>query len=183
MRQRCNNPKAANYADYGGRGVSCCPQWASFSAFYADMGDPPSPGHTLDRVDLNGNYTPENCRWGTVEEQQNNRRNSRKVTAHGQTLSLAQWARKTGLSVDQVRHRILVMGMAPEEAFAAPRMSWTQRPVLRRTADGSETQSFDSIAAAAKATGVRRESLWAYLKRRSDALFAGYYWEYATPDK
>jgi len=183
MRQRCNNPNAANYAQYGGRGVKCCPQWAQFSRFYSDMGDPPSSRHTLDRINNDGDYTPENCRWGSVEEQQNNRRNSRKITAFGQTLSVAQWARKTGLSRDQIQHRVLVMGMAPEEALQAARMSWTQRHVRAVSADGSETRSFDSIAAAARALGLRRESLWAHLKFRSEREYAGYFWGYDGPPK
>ena len=158
------------------------PEWASFAKFYEDMGPPPSLKHTLDRVDNNGPYSPENCRWGDVEQQQNNRRNSRKISAFGKTLSIAQWARKTGLSRDQVQYRVFVMGMPPEEALQTERMSWVQRRVVRRTVDGSETASFDSIASAAKATGVRRETLWAHLKLRSDRLFAGYYWAYESPD-
>lgn len=183
LRQRCNNPNAANYANYGGRGITCCPEWASFAKFHEDMGDPPSPQHTLDRVDSNGPYTKENCRWADVETQQNNRRNGHKITAFGQTLSVAQWARKAGLSRTQIIHRVYNMGMDPEEALKAERMSWIQRRVLRKTADGSEAQSFDSIAAAAKATGVRREALWAHLKFRSDRLFAGYFWEYEESEE
>jgi DNA-binding phage protein len=137
----------------------------------------------LDRLDVNGDYTSVNCRWGLVEEQQNNRRNSRKITAFGETLSLAQWARKTGLSRTQIRHRIETMGMAPEEALTAERMSWVQHRVQRTSADGSEQVIFDSVADAAKATGVRRESLWAHLKRQNHPLFSGYSWAYVSSDQ
>lgn len=78
MRGRCELPKHASYKYYGARGVKVCDRWSSFESFYADMGPRPSKKHSLDRVDNNGDYTPENCRWATGKEQFANQRVSPK---------------------------------------------------------------------------------------------------------
>lgn len=75
MRQRCHNPNQPHYVRYGGRGIRVCDEWRkSFDVFYAHMGDPPSPDHTLDRIDNDRGYEPGNCRWATRSEQQRNKR-------------------------------------------------------------------------------------------------------------
>ena len=73
MRQRCLNPNNPRYGDYGGRGISISPRWNSFETFLEDMGERPS-NKSLDRINVNGNYTPENCRWASPQEQIDNRR-------------------------------------------------------------------------------------------------------------
>ena len=78
MHQRCKNPRSRSYRWYGARGITVCDRWKSFALFYRDMGNPP-PKLTLDRINNEGNYEPENCRWATQKEQANNRR-PRRIT-------------------------------------------------------------------------------------------------------
>jgi hypothetical protein len=87
MKQRCGNPRATNYASYGGRGIRVCDRWVrSFADFIEDMGSRPSSDHSIDRIDTNGNYEPGNCRWATRSEQQQNQRKSFAVRGLSQTV-------------------------------------------------------------------------------------------------
>jgi len=179
MRQRCNNPNAANYRWYGGRGIKCCDAWKHFAVFLDDMGYPPFETAKLDRVDSDGDYCKSNCRWVDDVTQARNRRNNVMLTAFGKTQCMSAWAEETGMTVDQVRHRVLRLGMPPEAALTAARMSWVQRHVRRTNLDGSNAQAFSSLAEASKRSGVVKGSLWAALKRSSPVEFSGYLWEYA----
>lgn len=80
MIQRCTNPNNPRYTDYGGRGITVCERWRSFENFYADMGDRPGAGYSLDRIDNDSGYAPGNCRWATAEVQQRNKRRSLSFT-------------------------------------------------------------------------------------------------------
>ncbi len=106
MSGRCRNPSHRHWKHYGGRGITVTDRWLEFPNFLADMGEPPSPKHSLDRIDNNGNYEPGNCRWATPLQQQSNRRNNVRLTFKGETASLAEWARRTGITVRIIRRRI-----------------------------------------------------------------------------
>lgn len=107
MIRRCEDPKNKSFAIYGGRGIRVCRRWReSFETFLADMGDKPSPAHSLERIRTSGDYTPENCTWATKTEQANNRRSNRLLTAAGQTATLAEWARMLGCNRSAIHYRI-----------------------------------------------------------------------------
>jgi hypothetical protein len=115
-KNRCENPKYANYKHYGGRGILFL--WPSFGAFFAEMGNPP-PGTTLDRIETNGHYESGNCRWATHIVQHNNRRNNRILTAFGRTQTMGQWARELKMHTNTIIGR-LTRGMSNEQALSIP---------------------------------------------------------------
>jgi len=107
MKQRCNNPRDPDYEHYGGRGITICDRWLeSFLAFYEDMGPRPFKGATIGRIDNSLGYFPENSRWETQEQQHNNKRSSRYVTYDGETLTVAQWARRIGIHRNNLLFRL-----------------------------------------------------------------------------
>lgn len=113
---RCCNPKDHKYAGYGGRGITVCKRWRdSFENFLADMGEKPD-GMSIDRVNNDGNYEPDNCRWATATQQARNTRRNRLLTVNGETRVLAEWCEKVGLRQGLVFYR-LKLGWTPEEAL------------------------------------------------------------------
>jgi len=104
---RCYNPKFSGFHRYGGRGIAVCDEWRnSFEDFYNDMGDRPSKGHSIDRIDNDGNYEPSNCKWSTKEEQMSNRSNNVFLKYKGQTETTAYWAREFNIHPSTIAHRI-----------------------------------------------------------------------------
>lgn len=99
MKSRCTNPKKTDFYLYGGRGIKVCKEWSQrngFKKFQTDMGKKPSKEHTLERIDTNGNYTPQNCKWSTPKEQANNRRSNIMISFNGKTQNLKQWCEELG---------------------------------------------------------------------------------------
>lgn len=120
MKQRCCNLNNRKYKDYGGRGIKVCDRWLhSFENFYKDMGNAPD-GYSIDRIDVNGDYCPENCRWADVETQSNNKRNSIKITYMGITGSLNFWSSITGISKDTLYARFHVWKWSAEKIITTP---------------------------------------------------------------
>lgn len=107
MRYRCRTATATAYPRYGGRGINVCSEWDKFEAFAAwANANGYDEALTIDRKDNDGDYTPENCRWADMETQSNNKSNNHRLTHHGETLTVSQWARKLGLNVATVFSRI-----------------------------------------------------------------------------
>ena len=100
MKQRCYNSRHKSYADYGGRGIIICERWLhSFENFLTDMGEP-QRGQSIDRIDYNAGYYPQNCRWATWREQASNKRGNTILLAFGESKTMAQWARDERCLVD-----------------------------------------------------------------------------------
>lgn len=97
MQNRCNNPNTPAFKNYGARGVKICERWSSFSSFVADMGDPPTAAHSLDRINNAGNYEPSNCRWATSLQQNRNSRKIQYITVNGIKACQLDWAREIGV--------------------------------------------------------------------------------------
>ena len=120
MKQRCFNPNNKFYYNYGGRGISVCERWIKFENFFTDMGKRPK-GLTIERIDNNGNYEPANCCWSTRKEQQNNRRTNVMLNFLGKMITLKRLAELSNIHKSTLRHRIIVMGLSPEEAITFKR--------------------------------------------------------------
>lgn len=107
MKQRCLNPNHHAYADYGGRGIKVCASWESdYGQFVKDMGPRPTLSHTLDRINNDGDYEPSNCQWATRKQQQNNRRDNRRLEIGGEIVLLGPFCEAQGLSRKTVYQRI-----------------------------------------------------------------------------
>lgn len=117
MLGRCRNPSLPNFSDYGGRGINICERWEKFENFLADMGFAPTIKHSLDRIDNDGDYKPENCRWATIKEQNRNRRDTRLLTHQGKKMCIVDWANELGISESTIRGR-LRRGCSVEEALS-----------------------------------------------------------------
>lgn len=110
MKYRCNNPKSPNYSAYGGRGIAVCNEWMQKDGFERFYSWAISNGYrddlSLDRIDVNGDYSPHNCRWADSETQHNNTQNSVKITFNGKTMTAAQWAKEIGVDRHTIYDRI-----------------------------------------------------------------------------
>lgn len=132
IKTRCLNPNCKDWADYGGRGIKVCDEWRdSFEAFrdwalthgYRD-------DLTIDRIDVNGNYEPSNCRWATAKAQGNNKRNNRIIEINGEAHTLTEWADIKGINPQSIRSRI-ARGWKPDRAVMQPFETKSQEREVR----------------------------------------------------
>lgn len=132
MRARCLNESNDSWSNYGGRGIAVCDKWINdFDAFYDDMGEAPD-GKSLDRIDVNGNYEPSNCRWATMKEQANNKTSNKIIEHDGEVMTHAQWADFLGIGRDTLHKRLTVYKMPLELAL-------TKGIMIREVKHGTRT--------------------------------------------
>lgn len=120
MKQRCHNPNYPNYKLYGGKGIFVCDEWRnSFDKFLEDMGKKPTLQHSIDRIDNSKGYFKDNCRWATKKEQSNNKSDCRYLTYNGETNTITEWGRITGIPQMTIRRRIN-LGWDTEKVLTTP---------------------------------------------------------------
>jgi hypothetical protein len=120
MRQRCNNPNSSNAETHYNRGIKICKSWDKFENFLKDMGQPPTNKHTIERINNDGNYEPENCKWATRREQAYNRRSTRFITFKGKTKPLKKWCIDLGFNFRTIQTRLNQYGWSIEKALTTP---------------------------------------------------------------
>lgn len=120
MRQRCQNPNHRSYKNYGGRDIYVCDRWMIFANFMADMGMRPEDGAMIDRIDNNGPYSPENCKWSTRKEQNSNRRSCIYVECDGDRVTLREYCRRKNMNYRPVVKRIQNLNWPLDLALTVP---------------------------------------------------------------
>jgi hypothetical protein len=177
IKSRCENPNNEKYHLYGGRGILLCERWQSFENFWSDMGPPPSPTHTVGRIDNDGPYSPENCRWETPIQQANNKRTNVRIGSK----TLAEHARELGIQPETIRYRI-ANGMDPLSSEKKRKKNYG-RTILQKNLGGLLLQEHGSLREAAKSLNPKNvDAVMKYIWRALDGerkSYAGYCWEYA----
>lgn len=117
MKRRCRLESDVSYKHYGGRGIRVCKSWQdSFESFLSDMGVKPSKSHEIDRIDCDGDYSPENCRWVTRKVNARNKRNTVYLTIDGETKPMVEWAEISGESASNIKNRVVNLGWTHKQA-------------------------------------------------------------------
>lgn len=119
MKSRCSNPNATYFCHYGGRGIQVCREWEQDFQAFSDwaFANGYREGVSIDRIDNDKGYSPDNCKWVSVKEQSENRRSNLNVTFRGETKTLSQWCNDLGLDYKKIHSRIKKCGWTPERAF------------------------------------------------------------------
>lgn len=120
MLRRCENPTHKRFHEWGGRGISVCDRWHDFDLFLEDMGFRPSAAHSIERVDNDEGYAPNNCVWATRKQQANNQSSNKLMTLGGKVQSMAKWADELNLPYSTIRSRKNNLGWTDEKALTTP---------------------------------------------------------------
>lgn len=168
MRQRCLDKNSTSYHNYGGRGIAICKEWMNdYVSFYEwALANGATKDLTLDRIDVNGNYEPSNCRWANSYTQANNTRQNRFIEYNGERLTVIQWARKTGIEEGTIRARLdnygysvaQALGYEPYKKSNGDR-SHTRKPVNQYSLNGEFIREWASAKEASDALGISMRTI------------------------
>lgn len=180
MIKRCSDKNRLDYKNYGGRGIKVCDKWvSSFDLFFKDMGYRPE-GHSLDRIDNNGNYEPSNCRWATSKVQGRNTRNNSVIEYNGDKKCISEWAELLNLKRATLRHRIFISKLPISVALSSSLYEtgvinhFSKKVVCHKTG-----VIYNSISDAARSIGIKVNTLQGYLLgRRPNKTTFDYYYEW-----
>ena len=179
MIQRCTNPKHPSYHRYGGRGVTVCTDWMTASKFieWAYLHGF-RVGLSIERIDNDKGYCPENCRWASRKEQQRNRSVNHTVTHNGVTRCLTEWAEILGMNPETLQYRLTRAGLTVEEAFTRPVQRRQTGPVVARRLETGTEKTFDSVADAARFFRINASNIQKCLNGEIHSAY-GFSWRYA----
>lgn len=178
MRARCLNKKQPGYRHYGKRGIKICKRWLkSFDNFYADMGNPPSKYHSLERINNDGNYSPNNCRWANSYEQARNSRQNVYLTYNGKRKTINEWAHETGIDRRTLKVRVNLGWSVKKILNTPPKVGRNQFGTdgVQYTFNG-KTQSLNDWS---KETGISLHALRARINKYNWSLKRAF----TTPSK
>lgn len=175
MRRRCENKANKSYKRYGGRGIKVCDEWKNDIMSFINWGieNGYKEGLSIDRIDNDGDYSPENCRWADATQQSNNRRSNKFVTYNGETHTYAEWSRIIGISQLTLRHRIEDLGWSVKDALTVStdeRRYGILQNANEKTKvykDGKLVGTFESQTQAARFAGVSKTSVSRCLKNNT----------------
>lgn len=191
MRQRCYNKNTTHYPLYGGRGITVCDEWLTdFLSFYSwALNNGASEELSLDRIDNNKGYSPDNCRWATDEEQQRNKRNNRIIEYNGVSKPLVEWSIELGINEATIRFRLDKYGFSVAQALGFEPYTKKQydrshlrKKVQQYSLNGEFIREWASVNEASENTGVSMKSIrmcaTGYHKRGGE-----YIWKFTVPSK
>ena len=182
---RCYRKEHASYKYYGDRGITVCDEWQKFEPFYKwALANGYKNNLTIDRVNVNGNYEPSNCRWATPKQQANNKRTSRKITFNGETKTISEWAEILGISSQAMTERLNSPYWSVEAALTTPaktralKQPLFAKKVKQVSTEGKIIKTWNSISEAATALKIPNGNISRALKNPCYTA-GGHHWEYA----